>query len=203
MTKKEIREKSELIVMQQLGITKDTFSPALEFIEGFGADSLDLVELVMAFEEEFRVEIPDEEAEHIGTTNQAIKAVCDKIGFTEEETEKEPNKNVKKPKRWPNGATSSSGSGRTISKYPGVEVSIWNYNKMGRTTVLTFGNSWDGIVIKFQGDCLDYFDKERRCYSVLTPNEIMTLIKKSHEKGVSEDKNLLRKQLKGLMRDEH
>jgi len=67
-----IEEKVREIIMEQLGVGADEVKPEASFIEDLGADSLDTVELVMALEEEFDMEIPDEEAEKITTVGQAI-----------------------------------------------------------------------------------------------------------------------------------
>jgi len=66
----ETRVKS--IIADQLGISEDQIKPESKFIEDLGADSLDIVELIMAMEEEFQTEIPDEEAEKIRTVGDAI-----------------------------------------------------------------------------------------------------------------------------------
>ena len=63
------------IIAEQLGVEEDDVTPNAKFIEDLGADSLDTVELVMALEEEFETEIPDEEAEKITTVQQAIDYV--------------------------------------------------------------------------------------------------------------------------------
>ena len=63
------------IVCEQLGVSADEVTPEASFIEDLGADSLDIVELVMALEEEFECEIPDEEAEKITSVQQAIDYV--------------------------------------------------------------------------------------------------------------------------------
>ncbi len=63
------------IIVEQLGIEEDEVTPKASFIDDLGADSLDTVELIMAFEEEFDVEIPDEEAEKIVTVKDAIDYV--------------------------------------------------------------------------------------------------------------------------------
>ena len=63
------------IIADQLGITEDEIKPESKFIEDLGADSLDLVELIMAMEEEFQTEIPDEEAEKIRCVGDAIEYV--------------------------------------------------------------------------------------------------------------------------------
>ena len=60
------------IVVEHLGVEADTVTPDASFIDDLGADSLDIVELVMAFEEEFSVEIPDDAAEKITTVKDAI-----------------------------------------------------------------------------------------------------------------------------------
>ena len=67
-----IEEKVQKIVCEQLGVWPDEVKLAASFIDDLGADSLDTVELVMAFEEEFDLEIPDEEAEAIATVQNAV-----------------------------------------------------------------------------------------------------------------------------------
>jgi acyl carrier protein len=67
-----IEERVKKIVVEQLGVKEDEVSPESSFVDDLGADSLDTVELVMALEEEFNCEIPDEEAEKITTVQQAI-----------------------------------------------------------------------------------------------------------------------------------
>ncbi|MCF8055566.1 MAG: acyl carrier protein [Desulfocapsa sp.] len=63
------------IIVEQLSVDKDKVIPGASFVDDLGADSLDLVELIMAMEEEFDVEIPDEEAEKISTVQNAIDFV--------------------------------------------------------------------------------------------------------------------------------
>ncbi|MGX7894989.1 acyl carrier protein [Tsuneonella sp. HG222] len=63
------------IVVEHLGVEDDKVVPDASFIDDLGADSLDIVELVMAFEEEFGVEIPDDAAEKINTVGDAIKYI--------------------------------------------------------------------------------------------------------------------------------
>ena len=63
------------IIADQLGLSEDEVKPEKKFIEDLGADSLDIVELIMAMEEEFETEIPDEEAEKIRTVGDAIEYV--------------------------------------------------------------------------------------------------------------------------------
>lgn len=68
-------ERVRKIVIEQLGVTEDQATNSASFVDDLGADSLDTVELVMALEEEFECEIPDEEAENITTIQQAIDYV--------------------------------------------------------------------------------------------------------------------------------
>lgn len=70
-----VAEKVKKIVVEQLGVSEDQVTPEAKFIEDLGADSLDQVELVMALEEEFGSEIPDEDAEKLTTVGDAIKYV--------------------------------------------------------------------------------------------------------------------------------
>lgn len=70
-----IQDRVEKIVVEQLGVPAERVTPAASFVDDLGADSLDTVELVMALEEEFETEIPDEEAEKITTVQQAIDFV--------------------------------------------------------------------------------------------------------------------------------
>jgi len=67
-----IEAKVNEIIVQQLGVDADKVSPEASFVDDLGADSLDVVELVMAFEEEFDVEIPDEAAEKIAKVKDAV-----------------------------------------------------------------------------------------------------------------------------------
>ena len=70
-----LEEKIKQIIIDQLGVEADKVTPEASFIDDLGADSLDTVELVMALEEEFDIEIPDEDAEKITTVEQAIKYI--------------------------------------------------------------------------------------------------------------------------------
>ena len=70
-----IEERVKKIIVEQLGIKEEDVKPEASFVEDLGADSLDTVELVMALEEEFDIEIPDEEAEKITTVQSAIDYV--------------------------------------------------------------------------------------------------------------------------------
>ncbi len=68
----EIMSKVKKIIAEQLGVDESEIRSESHFVDDLGADSLDSVELVMAFEEEFGIEIPDEEAEKIATVQSAI-----------------------------------------------------------------------------------------------------------------------------------
>ncbi len=72
---KPVEERVKEIICEQLGVEEDDVTPNAKFIEDLGADSLDTVELVMAFEEEFDLEIPDEDAEKIVTVGDAINYI--------------------------------------------------------------------------------------------------------------------------------
>jgi len=69
----DVVAKVKEIIVQQLGVDADKVSLEASFVDDLGADSLDVVELVMAFEEEFGVEIPDEAAEKIATVKDAVE----------------------------------------------------------------------------------------------------------------------------------
>ncbi len=81
MADKSVQDRVKEIIVEQLGVNPDQVTPEAKFIEDLGADSLDTVELVMAFEEEFGAEIPDEDAEK-------MQAVGDVIKYIEERGEK-------------------------------------------------------------------------------------------------------------------
>jgi len=72
---KSIEERVKDIIVEQLGVNADQVTPESKFIEDLGADSLDTVELVMALEEEFGQEIPDEEAEKLQSVGDVIKHI--------------------------------------------------------------------------------------------------------------------------------
>src|SRR5205807_6394224 len=75
MAEKTIEEKVKDIIVEQLGVNPEQVTPQASFIEDLGADSLDIVELVMAFEEEFSVEVPDEDAEKLQTVGDVINYI--------------------------------------------------------------------------------------------------------------------------------
>jgi acyl carrier protein len=78
MADKTIEEKVKDIIVEQLGVNPEQVTPSASFIEDLGADSLDTVELVMAFEEEFSVEVPDEDAEKLQTVGDVVKYIEEK-----------------------------------------------------------------------------------------------------------------------------
>ena len=71
----DVAERVKKIVIEHLGVDAEKVTPEASFIDDLGADSLDTVELVMAFEEEFGIEIPDDAAETIQTVGDAIKVI--------------------------------------------------------------------------------------------------------------------------------
>ncbi len=79
MTAEEIAKKIRALITEQLGIEEEEVVPEAKFIDDLGADSLDTVELIMAFEETFDIEIPDEDAEKITTVQEAIDYVVAKV----------------------------------------------------------------------------------------------------------------------------
>ena len=79
-----IEEKVQKIVCEQLGVSAEEVKLEASFIDDLGADSLDTVELVMAFEEEFEIEIPDEEAESIQTVKNSVDYVTNRLSIVME-----------------------------------------------------------------------------------------------------------------------
>ena len=75
MAEKSVTERVKEIIVEQLGVNPDQVTAEAKFIEDLGADSLDTVELVMAFEEEFGAEIPDEDAEKLQTVGDVTKYI--------------------------------------------------------------------------------------------------------------------------------
>lgn len=74
-TAAEIEERIKTIIVEQLGVSADEVTQEASFIEDLGADSLDIVELIMALEEEYDIEIPDEDAEKIQTVKDVVSYV--------------------------------------------------------------------------------------------------------------------------------
>jgi acyl carrier protein len=77
MADKPIDQRVKDIIVEQLGVKPDQVTPEAKFIEDLGADSLDTVELVMALEEEFGIEVPDEQAEKLQSVGDVIKYIED------------------------------------------------------------------------------------------------------------------------------
>ncbi len=73
-----VADQVKKIIVEQLGVDEDEVTPDASFVDDLGADSLDTVELVMALEEEFETEIPDEDAEKITTVQQAIDYITER-----------------------------------------------------------------------------------------------------------------------------
>ena len=80
MDMKQLEEKVKDIIVEELGVERDKLKAEASFMEDLGADSLDTVELVMAFEKEFDIDIPDEEAEKLRTVGDAMNYLHDKMG---------------------------------------------------------------------------------------------------------------------------
>ncbi len=76
MSSEAIFEKVKEIIIEQLGVEGDTITSESSFIDDLGADSLDIVELIMALEEEFDLEIPDAEAEKVTTVNDVVEYIA-------------------------------------------------------------------------------------------------------------------------------
>ncbi|MFN3976595.1 MAG: acyl carrier protein [Aquificaceae bacterium] len=75
----DLEQRIKEIIADQLGVEVDKLNPSAKFVEDLGADSLDVVELIMAFEEEFGIEIPDEDAEKIRTVGDVIDYLKEKV----------------------------------------------------------------------------------------------------------------------------
>ncbi len=78
MTRQEIVEKVKDLIQDNLSVDREQIVPGASFIDDLGADSLDIVELVIAIETEFDIEIPDDDAEKISTVNDAIHYITDR-----------------------------------------------------------------------------------------------------------------------------
>ena len=79
MSTEEVFEKVKGIIVEQLGVTEASVTTEASFIDDLGADSLDIVELVMALEEEFDMEIPDEDAEKVITVGDVVDYIKDNM----------------------------------------------------------------------------------------------------------------------------
>lgn len=79
MTQEEIFEKVKEIIVEQLGVTETSVTLEASFIDDLGADSLDIVELIMALEEEFDTEIPDADAEKVVTVGDVVEYIKDHV----------------------------------------------------------------------------------------------------------------------------
>jgi len=73
----DIKAKVQAIIVDKLGVDENEVTPEASFTNDLGADSLDTVELIMEFEKEFNIAIPDDQAENIGTVGDAIKYITD------------------------------------------------------------------------------------------------------------------------------
>ncbi len=83
MRMEEIKDKIKQIVIDRLDVDEDQITPDASFVEDLGADSLDIVELIMGIEEEFDIEIPDEDAEKLTTVGGALEYIKSKLGVEE------------------------------------------------------------------------------------------------------------------------
>ncbi|HHV52683.1 MAG TPA: acyl carrier protein [Thermosynergistes sp.] len=79
----EVMKRLKEIVMDRLDVEEEQIKPEASFVEDLGADSLDIVELIMGIEEEFDIEIPDEDAEKLTTVGEAFEYVKGKLGVEE------------------------------------------------------------------------------------------------------------------------
>ena len=80
MANEKVIERVKALIADSLGVAEDEIVPTASFIEDLGADSLDIVELVMAIEKEFDIEISDDDAERIGTVQDAIDYIHERQG---------------------------------------------------------------------------------------------------------------------------
>lgn len=79
MSSEEVFDKVKEILVEQLGVAETAITPDASFIDDLGADSLDIVELIMALEEEFDLEIPDADAEKVVTVNDVVEYIKDNV----------------------------------------------------------------------------------------------------------------------------
>ena len=83
MKKEEVLSRLKEIITDRLDVEEDQIVPEATFVEDLGADSLDIVELIMGIEEEFDIEIPDEDAEKLTSVGEAMNYTLSKIGVDE------------------------------------------------------------------------------------------------------------------------
>jgi len=83
----DVEKKVQEIICEQLSVEESEVTPAASFVETLNADSLDIVELIMAFEEQFNIDIPDEEAEKLRTVSDAIKYINENADLSAEDGE--------------------------------------------------------------------------------------------------------------------
>ena len=83
MTKADVLARLTEIIIDRLDVEEEQIRPEASFVEDLGADSLDIVELIMGIEEEFDIEIPDEDAEKLTTVGEAINYAASKLGMEE------------------------------------------------------------------------------------------------------------------------
>jgi acyl carrier protein len=83
MKKEEMLARLKEIIIDRLDVEEDQIVPEASFVEDLGADSLDIVELIMGIEEEFDIEIPDEDAEKLTTVGEAMNYTLGKLGVAE------------------------------------------------------------------------------------------------------------------------
>ena len=81
MKKEEVLSRLKEIIVDRLDVEEDQIVPEASFVEDLGADSLDIVELIMGIEEEFDIEIPDEDAEKLTSVGEAMNYTLNKIGL--------------------------------------------------------------------------------------------------------------------------
>ncbi len=79
MNSEEVYNKVKDIIVEQLGVAETAITPEASFIDDLGADSLDIVELIMAFEEEFDLEIPDSDAEKVVTVRDVVEYIKENV----------------------------------------------------------------------------------------------------------------------------
>ena len=83
MTKADVLARLKEIIIDRLDVEEEQIRPEASFVEDLGADSLDIVELIMGIEEEFDIEIPDEDAEKLTSVGEALSYTLSKIGVDE------------------------------------------------------------------------------------------------------------------------